>query len=285
MRATILSFALGLLSVESALAGPCKPHVSATTDLSTTGTVTEASTESSTETVTVSTSEEPSSSTILADTTTTEAATTDVTTTTTAAADITTTSKALTSSTDTTSSETEAASTTTTTISEPAPIQTFNVIAAGGTPVDGTSLEGDGNGGSNVLFNIDFGNYHPLALSIEANTGRLMYEGHYICVNYVATSDSSTPSVISTCPNFNAGPNQVYDYLTCSQGDGKLACTAPAGQCSTDEFTDEFGCTQTGGTLNQLTVRDTFGGSRYNVYISSSVPANYIPVSFKIQAV
>ncbi|KAF5026448.1 hypothetical protein F66182_1435 [Fusarium sp. NRRL 66182] len=320
MRYNALMMAFGLLAADSALASPCKPRTT-TSDAATTTSETiisesttsvlATSTEISTD-ATETTSFEATTTTAAADVTTTaseettaiaseditttvsEATTTiaseDVTITVSETATTTTASEttATTVAADTTMTTSEAETSTTSAEPAPAPTQTFSVVAQGGGSVDGATLQGNGQQGTIVFFNPNFGGLQDRSYTVESSTGRLRDDasGSYMCAFYGNTSSPDSPVILTNCFPSATGPNQLWNYITCEIENGKLSCAAPKGSCQTDNETFEDTCTTApeGEVHTQWLTQYRASGGNY-IFLATNAPAGYTALEMAVREV
>ncbi|KAM0297058.1 hypothetical protein ACHAPM_009927 [Fusarium culmorum] len=280
MRSIAFLLAIGLVGVDSALAGPCKPQTS-TTDAGTSTSI-DSTTQSRTATAggTSTASSEALTETIattLSSETTTAIITTSETEPTTVASG---TTVAIVTS----SSETETTTTTEVTTTAPLATPTFTIVGGGGS-VNGSPIKGVDGDGSIMLFNPERGNSRIRTFILSPDTGRLRDKDTRVsvCAYYGFAESPSDPAYFGFCQNGNTGPGMVYDYLTCEIANGKLACTAPKASCSGDGDED-ITCVSdpSSGVNNQFYYKYDAGNGDY-LYISSGSPSSYTPVDIVAQ--
>ncbi|PNP74565.1 hypothetical protein FNYG_12188 [Fusarium nygamai] len=257
MRSKMLLLAVGLLVADFALASPCKPR-SSTSEISMSATVASTTAEGSS---TVSVSE-----TSIETGTTITTATSEVETTTVAGV---------------TATTAEAESTTTTAVATP----TFTIVGGGGA-IQGAPLKGTDQDGSILLFIPQVGNSRTRTIILDPDTGRLRDKdtGILLCAYYGSANSPEDPANIALCQNGNTGLNMPYEYMTCQIASGKLTCTAPKGQCPTDDDGNFLGCTTESfsGENNQFYYKAQPGAGDY-LFISSGSPAGYTAVDIIAQ--
>nr|RBQ85296.1 hypothetical protein FVER53263_03529 [Fusarium verticillioides] len=149
----------------------------------------------------------------------------------------------------TTAETTTSAEATTTTEDTFVPIPTFNIKALG-SDVDGQLLRGNP-----VQYN-NIGWFTPsppvLTLSIDGSTNyiREINTGKYLCVSF---GGDGFPNSNTLCNPDSHSSGEVP--LTCEQTrDRKLKCSAPAGECHTDEISDTSYCNTVPGTWDKFNV-------------------------------
>ncbi|RBQ66162.1 hypothetical protein FVER14953_08831 [Fusarium verticillioides] len=278
MRSKILLLAIGLLVADSALASPCRPR-SSTSEISMSATVASTTAEESS-TVSVSETSIETGTTI---TTAPDTTLTSEVVTTTLAELTTTTSEAETTTTaaESTTTTAEAESTTTTAAATP----TFTIVGGGGA-IQGAPLKGTGQDGSILLFNPQVGNSRTRTIILDPNTGRLRDKdtGILLCAYYGSANSPDDPANIAFCQNGNTGINTAYEYMTCRIFGGKLSCTAPKGQCPTDDDGNFLGCTTESfsGENNQFYYKAQPGAGDY-LFISSGSLVGYTAVDIIAQ--
>ncbi|EEU38722.1 uncharacterized protein NECHADRAFT_83146 [Fusarium vanettenii 77-13-4] len=261
-----LAFALG------AVASPCVPPNSVTTETSTSLETSETSTLSTTSSVptTSSTSSDSTASSTTFDSatesTTTLATSTIISITSSATSDVTTSSTIAPTST-----------------SSPV-LETFNAIGQGGGTTGTPARLPPPQYGSITLGGYNPSNVPAGIFSIEAVTGALIVDGSKIC-GFYSGSQSASLYVCNATPRTNEAP------VTCNQGQmdgGVLKCSAPAMACIED-FDDENDpvCYPTGGVWTQF-AGFQFLGNYFFLSLASETTASTggnIPIDLLIQAV
>ncbi|KAF5605705.1 hypothetical protein FPCIR_397 [Fusarium pseudocircinatum] len=180
-----------------------------------------------------------------------------------------------------TTTTTGAESTTTTAVATP----TFTIVGGGGA-IQGAPLKGIDQDGSILLFNPLVGNSRTRTIILDPDTGRLRDKdtGILLCAYYGSANSPDDPANIAFCQNGNTGLNTPYEYMTCQIVSGKLTCTAPKGQCPTDDDGNFLGCTTESfsGENNQFYYKAQPGAGDY-LFISSGTPAGYTAVDIIAQ--
>ncbi|KAF5607594.1 hypothetical protein FPANT_847 [Fusarium pseudoanthophilum] len=208
-------------------------------------------------------------------------ATSEVGTTTVAELTTTTSDAETTTAAESTTTTTEAESTTTTAVATP----TFTIVGGGGA-IQGAPLKGTDQDGSILLFNPQAGTSRTRTIILDPNTGRLRDKdtGILLCAYYGSANSPGDPANIAFCQNGNTGLNKAYEYMTCQIASGRLTCTAPKGQCPTDDDGNFLGCTTESfsGENNQFYYKAQPGAGDY-FFISSGSPAGYTAVDIIAQ--
>ncbi|KAF4986283.1 hypothetical protein FDECE_16033, partial [Fusarium decemcellulare] len=257
--AVLLRVALGLLVVDSAVAGPCRPTTSMTisaltssasvdtssaTSVEPTASVASATSSSSTESSVETSESSTATSTVSTETSafTESESSTETSASSTASVEMSsfTTSQSSTetsassASTDyTTSTTTETTSTTST-----APEITFSIAATGSGPAAGKGLHTYNHDQTAALFDFspDFsasiGNPEVRPFNIDGEGRLINDQGWYLCGTYDLTSDLlDAPAVVSTC-NSPGEPPLGRVFLRCQVTvNYKLTCSIPALTC------------------------------------------------------
>ncbi|KAH7228417.1 hypothetical protein B0J15DRAFT_411237 [Fusarium solani] len=281
MRSVIfLRLALGLLAVDSAVAGPCR--ISETTLA---GTSTVSVDTSSVSSVESSTFVESSSSVDSATSSATASSSVEISASSTVTSVETSASPTFTES----SVETSASSATTTTTTPTnstesvwVPIPTFSVLATGQGPVEGKGLRTSNADSFSASFDPDFGlEVRPFTIDDQ---GRMINDqGWYLCGQYAGTIyDPNAPAEVVTC---DSEQPLTRAFLTCAQTeDRKVTCSIPAIICEAQPGDLFFAtCEPAPGTWDNLYTRNVGPGYVLNIG-DSSAPDYYYPIELSVEA-
>ncbi|RSL75904.1 hypothetical protein CEP51_010450 [Fusarium floridanum] len=265
-----LAFAFG------AVAGPCMPSASETSEPSS------SATSSATSSADSSSLSQSTSLSVLPSTSSTTDSTVSSSTfdSTTVSITVSTSSASL----SVTSSATSDATTSSATATSSPVLGNFNAIAQGGW-ADGTPARlQPPEYGSITLGSYNPGNAPVGVLSIEAATGSLLVDGNKICGFYSPYQESAS---LYTC---NASPRSNEAPVTCDLGQadgGLLKCSAPAMTCIED-FNDDNDpvCYATGGVWSYFSAFQLLG-NYFLLHIGSLAArqGSYVPIDLVIQAV
>ncbi|SPJ82327.1 uncharacterized protein FTOL_09732 [Fusarium torulosum] len=289
-----LSMAVGLIGLNSVVAGPCKPLAStyslasSATEISSSSTAESIATETSTSTESLVS--ETVTSTVIAATTTDFSSTLSTTAT---SADTTTLYTTETSAdsnvltTTLTLSETTAAETTTATSEAPAEPTGFFIVAGPGAAL-GKKLETSEFPGGPTIFNADRADvFEPRRFVLDDSTGRLQRNGLSLCANF--SPDSTNTATITQCDT----ESYYYgtSYLTCGQSaapgstlrcsSAKLDCVphGPSGQRCTE-------VTEPGPAWNgQFYIDTSDDGESYLSVGADNLGGRYSPVDLYVNFV
>ncbi|KAJ3540211.1 hypothetical protein NM208_g5165 [Fusarium decemcellulare] len=282
MRFSVLfRVALGLLAVESAVAGPCRPTTSMTTSALTSSASTETSSATSVESTTSLASATSSASTedsVETSESSTATSTVSVDTSTSTVSESSTETSTSSATTDfTTTTTTETTSTTST-----APEITFSIAASGSGPVAGKSLYTYTREEFPALFdyNSDAGSL-PEARSYHIDSeGRLINDqGWYLCGVY--DTRNNLPAEACTCKT-EAPLRRAF--LKCQvTADYKLTCSIPSLTCvAPDFFFDPPICTTSTDTWTHLTSRNRGTVGTALCIGDGNAPSNYSPLELSV---